>query len=161
MRNFKLCLLFLTLLSIGCGKQVEEVDNTHVQSAQEVDSKHFILNYQHSSLINFQQLIPRNANFKIPEAFEFVVEEGITLTQNLHVFYNMNSYHSQYEFKCVYKPNNAINFFELVSCYNRNGRNLGPVLGIDFMLDEGKNILIQSLEVNSFEATILHQVDWK
>lgn len=156
-----LVLVLLSLLLIGCGKEVVEVEKGRVLTAQEMESKTFSIQYDHPTLKTFLKPIPRNATFKIPDIIEFNTDAGIILSQNLQIFFNMQDDHLTYEFRCIYRPNNSSQEFELVSCFNHDQQNLGSILGIDFMLDEGKSILIQTAEVNAFGAIIHLPVEWK
>lgn len=152
---------FICLVALlGCGKEVEDVKNASVIAQQDSATRMLTINYQHSAFAAVQTTIPRNATFKILELFEFAADT--TIKEPFHIYYNVAAaapFH--YEFKCVYHPSNEEKLFHLQRCYNFVENDLGHVVGVDFMLDEGKGILMQSQEKNSFQAIITHQVEWK
>jgi len=160
MRKLKSFLLLLPCLGlIGCGKEVEEVKKATIERAQELDSETFSIHYRHVALNSFHQSIPRNANFRILDKFSFASETP--LNEPIEIYYNVVPEPFSYEFKCIYVPNNSTQYFEFTKCSNSVGSSLGNVMGIDFMLDHGKKVVIQSKEIHSFEAHLPHQVEWK
>lgn len=157
LKSFFLLLPYLGL--VGCGKEVEEVKKANIERAQELDSNTFSVHYKHVALSSFHRNIPRNANFRILDKFSFTSETAIT--EAIEIYYNVISEPFGYEFKCIYLPNNINQHFEFSLCSNSVGSNLGNVMEIDFMLDQGKKIIIQSQETHAFEAQLPHQVAWK
>lgn len=158
----KLSLNFIFLLALtSCGKKVEDVKNASVINHQDAStSRQLTIDYQHSAFSASQTIIPRNAHFKIPEYFAF--SSQALITKPFHIYYNVVSGSSlEFEFKCVYLADNQQQLYQLSRCYNFFESDLGNVVGIDFMLDEGKAILMNSQEANTFHAVIDHQVEWK
>ncbi len=157
----KLILLVMatSLTLVGCGKKVEDIKRATIEASPEADSGLLTIDYQHSAFTAVQTLIPRNANFRIPESFSFTSDAQIQLP--FQVYYNTTTEPFNYEFKCTYLPHNPDKKFYLQHCFNSIDSNLGNVIGIDFMLDEGKFILMESQETNSFQAFIHHPVVWK
>jgi len=152
-------LVLATLNLVACGKEVEDVKRATIEASPEADTGLLTIDYQHSAFTAVQTVIPRNANFRIPESFSFTAEAKIQ--HPFQVFYNTTTEPFTYEFKCTYLPNFNEKRFYLQHCFNSIDSNLGNVVGIDFMLDEGKVILMESQETNSFHAFIHHRVVWK
>ena len=160
MRKCSLNFVFicLTLALAACGKKIDDVKSHQANITQVENSKVFSIKYQHTALTS-QTVIPRNANFKIPDHFIFFSES--TLSQELEIIYNFNADTFAFEFRCFYRPDNQMDEFQLDRCLDFAGNNLGNVTGVDFMLDAGKTILLRSQESQSFHFTVDYQVEWK
>lgn len=160
MKKFKSYILFLMCsFLLGCGKEVAEVKNANLEQTQQLDSSSFTLHYEHLPFNSFHRIIPRNANFKLLDKFPF--QSDVPLTHALAIFFNATQVPFAFEFKCIYTPNNSTQQFELARCLNSVENNLGSVIGIDFMLDKDKRIVIQSQETQVFETQVNFQVEWK
>lgn len=160
MRKYSLNFVFIcfTLALAACGKKIDEVKSFQAHIGQQESSKTFSIKYQHSALTS-QTIIPKNANFKIPDHFEFISTHS--LTREFEIIYNFNADNFIFEFRCFYRPDNQMDEFQLDRCLDFAGNNLGNVTGVDFMLDAGKTILLRSQEAQPFHFTIDYQVEWK
>lgn len=148
--------LLMTLIS--CGKKVEEIRGGQIQLGQEVTSPILDITFN-NSFPSLSTAIARNGNFTIPGAFAF--SSSARITKPFEIFYNLVEQPFHFEFKCVYSPDNVSKFFYLEHCLNDAGQNMGSVSGVDFILDAGKKILMQSSERNLFQTIIRFQIDWK
>lgn len=160
MRKCSLNFVFicLTLALAACGKKIDDVKSHQANITQVENSKVFSIKYQHTALTS-QTVIPRNANFKIPDHFTFLSDS--TLSQEFEIIYNFNPDNFTFEFRCFYRPDNQMDEFQLDRCLDFSGNNLGNVTGVDFMLDAGKTILLRSQESQPFHFTVDYQVEWK
>lgn len=140
----KLCpLMSLFLVTLSCGKKIEEAQNTPAGQAtqnQEVSSSYLIqLDGAIASFKNYS--LPRSAQFEIPE--EIQVKRGFTSTKGIEIAFEVNPTDSEeYLFKCSYSATSNPASLALTGCQDIDGFAF-ETEGQTFMQRKGKIIQIR------------------